>query len=123
MSDYIPDTYNDYCKEWPWETDQVKLKCMTQDAVNKHDRITALEAELKEARVINDWRMLDDIMRICPDCGDDKCGDNHDVCYKCEAKTLRQALEEVLENGVGMIPSGRIMAEIAKQALEAGRVK
>lgn len=33
------------------------------------------------------------IMRICPTCGDDMCGDNHDECFKCKFFKLIFAVE------------------------------
>jgi hypothetical protein len=40
--------------------------------------------DIAEARVARNGRVIDAILRICPKCGDDMCGDNHDICYKCE---------------------------------------
>ena len=32
------------------------------------------------------------IMRICPDCGDDMCGDEHRTCFRCAAQAAHDRL-------------------------------
>ena len=55
-----------------------------------------IEAEVKayasELESANARHTMGAIMRICPDCGDDMCGDNHKDCYKCQSKELAEAL-------------------------------
>lgn len=59
-------------------------------------KIGLLQAKVNELEEIKARHVLNAIKRICPDCGDNMCGDNHDVCYKCKLNTLRKAAHQVL---------------------------
>ena len=39
--------------------------------------------------------VLNNINRICRECGEDMCGPDHSDCYACENKRLREKIEEL----------------------------
>ena len=55
-------------------------------------RVKELEAENKRLTEASNRRLMGYIMRICPDCGDDMCGDEHKTCYKCILRGVLTAL-------------------------------
>lgn len=59
---------------------------------NLRERIAELEAENKLLKEARNRRLMRYIMRICPDCGDDMCGDEHKTCYKCILRGVLTAL-------------------------------
>ena len=62
--------------------------------VEQAAKIGLLQANVDRLEEVNARRTLNAIKRICPDCGDDMCGDNHDVCYKCKATKQAQLLRK-----------------------------
>jgi len=71
--------------------------------------IIQLEAEIEQLKEYNARHTLNAIKRICPKCGDDMCGDNHDVCYKCLLVTAREAIHEIITESYNVI--GEIITE------------
>lgn len=57
--------------------------------------IERLEAELKKYKQLHAKSVHDAIMRICPNCGDDCCGDDHRHCYRCDLAAMTQRCEEL----------------------------
>jgi len=70
-------------------------------------RIADLDAALAMEKVnvafekarIRTRNVLNKIDRICPDCGDDMCGDNHKDCWKCKALKVQR----YRQNGSSML--------------------
>ena len=59
------------------------------------DSVAALTAERDRLLAVRNKRTISAIMRICPKCGDDMCGENHDECYKCERDRLAARVREL----------------------------
>ena len=66
-----------------WTLDSGTVQNLLDEAIEKI-------AELQGQR---DKATMDAIMRICPACGDDMRGDNHDVCYRCKIAELEGQVE------------------------------
>lgn len=70
----------DYCRKCNRDGEDI---ANIEGAKALEQKKAELENQVEKLKAIKDRHTMNAIMRICPDCGDDKCGDNHDVCYKC----------------------------------------
>jgi hypothetical protein len=64
--------------------------------------LASANARVKELDLANKRRVIDAILRICPACGDDMCGDAHDVCYRCMIADKDKQIAELQGQVEGM---------------------